>query len=56
VPAEFAIDQQGRNATSGEYPHADDMHFIVGSGAGASVRAASEGFAPLAQVTRYYQD
>ncbi|WP_269522929.1 amidase family protein [Coraliomargarita parva] len=48
VPAEFGVDQQGRNRSFGNCPHRSGNHKIGGGGAGASIRAVSDGWVPLA--------
>lgn len=48
VPAEFGVDLRGCNPSYGDCPHADGLRYICGGGAGASIRAVAEGWAPLA--------
>ncbi len=48
VPAEFGVDPYGSNPSAGDCPHADGLRYVCGGGAGASIRAVANGWAPLA--------
>lgn len=48
VPAEFGWSARGSNRQFGDCPHPLGAEFIAGGGAGASARAVSEGWAPMA--------
>ena len=48
VPSEFGIGPQGHNPTYGNCKHGTNPDFVCGGGAGAAVRAVSNGLVPLA--------
>lgn len=48
VPAEFGVDLRGTNPTFGDCPHAKSLRYVCGGGAGASIHAVAEGWAPIA--------
>lgn len=47
VPAEFGVDMRGRNPSHGNCPHPESDEYILGGGAGSTVRAVAEGLVPL---------
>ena len=47
VPAEFGVDMRGRNPSYGNCPHPESDEFVLGGGAGSTVRAVTEGLVPL---------
>ena len=48
VPAEFGVDPRGRNRGYGQCRHPKQSDLICGGGAGSSVSAVLQGFAPIA--------
>ncbi len=47
VPAEFGVDIRGRNLSYGNCPHPDSDQYVLGGGAGSTVRSVKEGLVPL---------
>ncbi len=47
VPAEFGVDIRGRNPSHGTCAHPDSDVYVLGGGAGSTVRAVAEGLVPL---------
>ncbi|HKK17878.1 MAG TPA: amidase [Opitutales bacterium] len=48
VPSEFGWDMKGHNPSFGDCPHARGLRYVCGGGAGASIHAVADGWAPIA--------